>query len=143
MIEWVKANLEAIVAAGVLGVPTLIQISPIKWNPWTSLARKIGQAVNGDLIKEIGELKKQLQCHIEADEQGRADSKRTRILRFNDELLQGDRHTKEHFDQMLDDITKYKRYCDTHEQYENDKAVLAIENIEKTYTKCCEERNFL
>lgn len=71
-----------------------------------------------------------------------ATTSRYRILRFSDEILHGAKHSKEHFDQVLDDITTYKRYCEEHTEYQNNKAELAIENIKATYKKCCEEGVF-
>lgn len=68
---------------------------------------------------------------------------RYRILRFNDEVLHDQKHTKEHFDQILDDITRYEQFCDEHPEYENNKAVLAIENIKRIYQKCSDENTFL
>ena len=41
--------------------------------------------------------------------QSEATTCRYRILRFNDEILHEQRHTKEHFDQILDDITRYEQ----------------------------------
>lgn len=68
---------------------------------------------------------------------------RYRILRFNDELIHEEKHTKEHFDQVLDDITRYEKYCDEHPEYENNKAVLAVENVKATYKKCVDKSMFL
>lgn len=72
-----------------------------------------------------------------------ATNARYRILRFNDEVLHGTRHTKEHFDQILGDINSYESYCNAHPEYENNKAVLAIENIKKVYQKCATDNDFL
>lgn len=68
---------------------------------------------------------------------------RYRILRFNDEILHDQKHTKEHFDQILDDVTRYEKFCTEHPEYENNKAVLAIENIKRVYKKCSDENTFL
>lgn len=68
---------------------------------------------------------------------------RYRILRFNDEILHDQQHTKEHFDQILDDVTRYEKFCREHPEYENNKAVLAIENIKRIYKKCTDESSFL
>lgn len=68
---------------------------------------------------------------------------RYRILRFNDEILHDQKHSKEHFDQILEDITRYEKFCDEHPEYENNKAVLAIENIKRVYKKCSDESTFL
>ncbi len=72
-----------------------------------------------------------------------ATMSRYRILRFNDEILHDKKHTKEHFDQILDDITRYEKYCEEHPEYENNKAVLAIANIEAVYRECGKENKFL
>jgi uncharacterized coiled-coil protein SlyX len=73
----------------------------------------------------------------------RADTRRYRILRFDDEIRHGVVHTEEHFNQIIHDIEYYKSYCSAHKEYENEKAVFAIENIESVYKKCREERTFL
>lgn len=72
-----------------------------------------------------------------------ATTARYRILRFNDEILHGTLHTKEHFDQILGDINAYENYCGSHPEYENNKAVLAIENIKKVYQSCTAKNDFL
>lgn len=72
---------------------------------------------------------------------------RYRIIRFNDELLQHGEHktlhTKEHFDQILSDIDDYEEYCRVDSEYQNSKAVMAIENIRAVYKKCVAEGSFL
>ena len=78
-----------------------------------------------------------------ATHEGLALTWRYRILRFNDEVKQGIRHTEEHFTQILEDITNYNSYCDNHPEFPNDKAVFAIENIRRVYIQCLEEDDFL
>lgn len=73
----------------------------------------------------------------------KATSCRYRILRFDDEIRHDELHTKEHFNQILEDITEYERYCKSHKEYINNKATLAIENIKNVYRKCNENSSFL
>ena len=68
---------------------------------------------------------------------------RQRILRFNDEILFDKRHSKEHFDEILSDIDIYEDYCRTHEDYENNKAILAIATIREVYKDCLKTHDFL
>ena len=75
--------------------------------------------------------------------ENKATTCRYRILRFNDEILHDLRHSKEHFDQVLEDITRYETYCHEHPEYKNNKAVLAIENIKRVYQKCSNDNTFL
>lgn len=68
---------------------------------------------------------------------------RYRILRFNDEIRLGEKHSKEHFDQIIEDIDNYEDYCRTHPDFPNNKAVFAISHIKKVYQKCINEKTFL
>jgi hypothetical protein len=116
----------------VLGVALLlsfVQIAPIKINPWSKIARAIGRGFNGDVMDRLEEYE--------------ANNNRYRILRFDDEIRHEVLHTKEHFDQILDDITDYENYCIDHPKYKNNKACLAIDNIRRTYDKCATEHTFL
>lgn len=71
------------------------------------------------------------------------DDARRQILIFNDELLRGVKHSKEHFDQILLDVNQYERYCKKHEDYENARCVLAIAEIKRCYAVCEAEGKFL
>jgi hypothetical protein len=116
--------------AGILLIVlTLIQITPIKINPWTLIARAIGKALNEELKEEINKDK--------------ADDKRYRILRFDDEIRHRIKHTEEHFNQIIEDIDRYEDYCSNHKNYENNKATMAIQNIKQAYSKCKTENTFL
>lgn len=75
--------------------------------------------------------------------EGRIVDCRYRILRFDDEVRHDERHSKEHFDQILDDITEYENYCDEHKEFKNNKAVLAIANIKKIYQRCVDDNTFI
>lgn len=79
------------------------------------------------------------------DEQDRdrAEYARLRVLRFNSELLRDQKHTKEEFDQVLDDIDTYEDYCDEHPRYANNKAIMAIENVKRCYEQCLKQHDFL
>lgn len=130
-------------AAALLGGSALIQISPIKLNPWTWVARKIGEAVNGPLIEQV----KKLDAKVDKLEKNRgeenAENRRVRILRFSDEIQHGVLHSQEHFDQILLDITAYKKYCDAHKDFVNEKTVIATERIRSAYSKRLERNDFL
>lgn len=73
----------------------------------------------------------------------KATTARVRILRASDEILHKMRHSKEWFDQLNDDITYYKNYCETHPEFINNKARHAIDNIDRVYAKALKENDFL
>ena len=131
------------VAALVFGGSWLIQISPIKINPWTWIARSIGRAINGELIEKVDGLEKQFKQMQEDDAEREAKSARIRILRFGDECKQQIKHSQEHFDQIIDDIDQYETYCATHPNFKNNKAVLTISIIKDVYRRRIADNDFL
>lgn len=146
-------SLNEILASGggaLLIALTLVQIAPIKINPWSVLARAIGKEMNKDMmekleavqtdVKNLKEKHDDLRNRMDKDD---ADECRTRILRFSDELRRGVEHSEEFFNQILDDISDYERYCAEHPEYKNSKAVNAIAEIDKVYQKCMEKNSFL
>lgn len=141
--SWISEHWGELTAAAAVILPTLIQISPIKCNPWSALATAVGRALNREMLDKVDQLQQSLDTHIVEDAERNAKARRLRVLRFNDELIQGIRHTKEHFDEILDDITEYERYCHSNPLYKNNKAVLAIENVLRVYTKCERDNSFL
>lgn len=73
----------------------------------------------------------------------RAEEARVRVLRFNAELLRGERHTEEEFVQVLSDIDKYTHFCRTRPDFPNSQAEMAIKNCKRAYEHCLRERDFL
>lgn len=122
---------------------TLIQITPIKLNPWSWLGRCIGRAINGEVLIKVDNLSKELADHKAKSAERDATLSRTHILRFGDEILHGIPHSKEHYEQILLDIDAYEKYCEDHQDYKNNVAVATIAHIKKMYQKHLEEDSFL
>lgn len=136
--EWVQWG-----AAGIVALMSLIQIAPIKFNPWTAIGRWIGRAINGELIEKVNNLEKQLEVVEAKHDESEAKSARVRILRFGDELYQGKKHSKEHFDNILDDITEYDTYCREHPDFKNERTKVTESVILNQYRECAEKHSFL
>ena len=138
-------------AIGVLIILTgMIKIPKIELNIWNLIGRTVGRSINkemmdqvNDLQSEIKGMKTEIDTLKKEEELERVRMARQRILRFNDEILFEKRHSKEHFDEILDDIDTYEEYCHTHEDYENNKAVLAIATIREVYKDCLKTHDFL
>ena len=128
---------------GLVAVLTLVQISPIKLDPWTALGKALGRALNGDVLKEVGETKSKLETHILVDDQRAADQHRVRILTFNTELLRGQRHTREDFIDILCEVDAYESYCKAHPEYKNSRCVHAVANIGRVYDELLRTGDFL
>ena len=130
-------------SGGLVVLLTLLQIAPIKVNPWSAIARAIGRAINADILDELKETRSRLDAHIKADEEYNADTRRARILRFNNELIRDVPHTKEDFIDVLADIDFYEDFCRKHPNYKNNRAVHAIANIGRVYDERLEKHDFL
>lgn len=124
-------------SGGLFVLLTLIQLAPIKVNPWSWLAKTIGKAMG------IAAIEKKLDEHIATDDKRDADSHRVKILQFNNELLRSIDHTKEEFIEVLAEIDAYERFCEDHPDYPNNRAVLAIENIQENYKERLKKHDFL
>ena len=122
---------------------TIIQITPIKVNPWSWLGRLIGRSINGEVIDKVDTLSQELADHKEKSEERHATLCRAHILRFGDEVLHGIPHSKEGYDNILLDIDSYEEYCDKHPNYKNNVALATIQNIKRMYLKHLEEDSFL
>ncbi len=157
MLEEIAENPAGWIAAGIVGVLSIVEVSKIKFNPWSMLLGWIGDKLLAGVKKELSEVKSKvtklsqevgevrndvgaLRSEHREDE---AIAARTRILRFSDEVYQQARHSKEYFDQILQDISLYKHYCEKHPDFRNDMTVIATERIEAVYKHCLECRDFL
>lgn len=146
-------TLASIIAAAM----TLIQVSPLKINPWSTLGKPfiwvlnwLGKQVNKPIMDELELIKKQqqetakrLEDHINISEMSNADAVRASIISFNNEICRGIKHTKESFIDILKDIDMYERYCQSNPNYPNNRAVFAIENIKRVYGRLIREGGFL
>ena len=136
--------------AGLVAILSLVEIAPVKINPWRAIARAIGRAINGEVLESVEDVKraqrdtrKALDEHIQSDDERNADTLRMRVLHFNNELLRGDRHTREDFIEILAVIDAYEQYCKNHPNYRNNRASHAIANIGRVYDERLKLRDFL
>ena len=66
---------------------TLLQLAPIKINPWSAIAKAFGRAINSEVLEKVGKLESELQCVRSGMAEEKAVNCRARILRFGDECL--------------------------------------------------------
>lgn len=145
------------VTPAVIILLSLVEIAPIKINPWSAIIGFLSQKLNADVTQRLDamqqrldamqqrleQMQKKLDEHVVADDDREARSSRTQILRFNDELIHGVRHTKEHFDEMQVVIHDYETYCGTHKDFPNGRCVHAVANINRVYDELLESHDFL
>lgn len=125
------------------GLSVIIQITPIKISPWTWIAKKIGRAVNSEVIAEVDGLKRDVFNMKNEMEEQFAKGTRVKILRFGDEILHGQKHSREHFDEVLQSITDYRNYCNEHPEFLNQMTEATTKIILETYETCARDHTFL
>ncbi len=128
---------------GLLVLLTLIQIAPVKLNPWSAMLGWLGRQVNKDLLSQVKAMKTEIDTIRDENREIHAKDCRVRILRFSDEIYLGQPHSQEHFKQILGDITHYEKYCDAHPEFENQIAVAAIAQIKESYNDRLRKHDFL
>lgn len=121
----------------------MIKIPPLKINLWGWLGKMIGRAINGEVLDRVDKLTEDLEDFKKQEEEENIRQARQRILRFSDEILFMRRHSKEHFDEILQDIDLYEKYCIEHKDYKNNKAELSITTIREVYKQCLKTHDFL
>lgn len=96
------------------------------------------------ILKAIEDLNTKVdKLDSEMGERG-AISARIRILKFMDELLEGRRHTKDSFDQVMSDIDFYEKYCkNINPNFKNNQTGATIEYINKNYQERLDKHDFL
>lgn len=112
------------------------------WAVVMEVVRAVANRKSG-INKTLTEVSERLVKLEEAQEQDRATAARTRIVRFNDELLNNVRHSKSMYDSVLIDCSNYEKYCDKHKDFKNGIAQMAIENIKRCYLECEEKHDFI
>lgn len=83
---------------------SLIQISPLRLNPWDNILGWVGQKVNGDMQAQLKELKKHVQDMWVA-------SHRQTVLMFAREARAGVEHSSDEWTNVLNMIAEYEAFC--------------------------------
>ena len=96
---------------------TIVQLVPIKINPWDFLLGWVGERFNSGINKRINEvndrvnkLEKSIDKHIEKCDIDDWKKKRNYIVNFVNQGVNGARHTKESFENII-------ALCDEYEEY--------------------------
>jgi len=93
--------------------------------------------------KKLNSLEQSVMEKNAEDNEKEAKAARRRILRADDEIRVGVKHSKDFFDDVLRDIDYYEEYCATHPHFKNRCAESAIRNVSVCYDKCKSENSFL
>lgn len=91
---------------------TLVEVTPIKINPWTGLLHWIGRKTNADLYNAVKVLTNDLEKLKKDFEVKNANDLRWSILGFANSCRKGDRHSREEWEHVVDQMAFYEEYVE-------------------------------
>lgn len=112
---------------------SIVEISPIKINPWSAVGGWIGKLLG---IKAVSNKVDALEKKVDENQ---ATTIRVRILRFEDEIQGNKDHSKDSWDQVMDDIRRYELYTEQHPEFKNNITVASTNHIKKKYSELLEK----
>jgi len=138
-------DLKTGVSAGVfllLFIMTIVQIAPIKINPWDKILVWFGNHMNADIVKRVDVIEDKLDEHIKDSSEERIRKVRADILDFGNACMNGRPHTKEEFEFVISECDTYERHIEKL-QIRNGVATATIAEIRRLYEKGIRENSFL
>lgn len=130
-------------------VLSLVEVSKIKINPWSTLFSWLGNAINKNVLKqlksneeEITSIKQDITDIRNRMDSDKIDSIRLEILNFATSCKKNEKHTEKQF----------KRIFELHQDYDNMIEAKGLENgvmeieyayIVRVYNKCLDNQSFL
>lgn len=119
----------------ILGTVTLIQIAPIRIDPWSTLLSWIRAALIGELESDVKELKKDFDAE-------KVSSKRWNILDFANSCRNGRLHTREEWQHVISQLKEYEVLTDQ-KGIENGVIEEEAKYLRKLYAERNDKNDFL
>ena len=113
---------------------SVVEICPIKINPWSWIGGLIGKLLG---VKSVSDKVDALEKKVDENQ---ATTIRVRILNFENELQEGRKHSKDSWDQVMDDIHRYEDYTKKHPEFINNITIASTNHITKKYNELLEKR---
>lgn len=135
----------------VLVVSILVENCSKTFKPWSIILRNIGKLINAENLEKLEAIEERLTKLETSDatqtatqNENLAKDARRRIISFADRIRLGEvKHSHESYDNVLEDITFYKKYCRENQDFQNEKAVHSIALVESEYDRCVRDNDFL
>lgn len=131
IVNWIGSNVWIVV----IGALSLIEIAPIKIDPWKTLFKWIGNQLLGETKKTIDDLRKEVKDNEK-------DRIRWEILDFANSCRNGRRHSRDEFKHIIELDSKYRKLLsetdDTNGVFD-----IEIEYIKELYRERLERNDFL
>jgi hypothetical protein len=131
VIEWIVSH----PLTGLIVFTGIIQIVPIKINPWSALFKWIGSMITGNIRGKIDDLIKQV-------EENEKDRIRWEVLDFANSCRNGRKHTRDEYQHIVALRDKYEKLLEkTHDS--NGVFDVEYKYIQELYAERLEKNDFL
>ena len=100
------------------------------------------QALSGEVKERFDVLDRKIDTVNAKGDERFAVSSRVRILRFEDELQEKRKHSKDSWDQAMADIDYYEAYCQAHPKFKNNQTAATVEHIKHGYGERLEKHDW-
>lgn len=126
----------------VLLTMTVVQVAPIKIDPWKFIFEKIGGWLNSSIIARVESIERKLDNHILEYEHDKVEGMRTKILDFANACMNNRPQTQEAYVYMLKICDNYEEYIQSNGQ-RNGEVSLAMNEIKRLYSENMQNNSFL
>lgn len=134
----------------VLAIITFVEkVAPKEKKPWTMLFTFIGKLITKEfsesqkaLVDRVDVLSDKIEAVAESVAETRAIAARVRILRFADEIIGKQAHSRESYVQIFTDIDTYDKFCRSHLDFKNHNTVSATRLINDAYDERSRKNDF-
>lgn len=96
-----------------------------------------------DITESINKLSAKMDELDAKEDRHNAEARRVRILRFADEMLQGHKHSKDSWDQVIVDCKEYEKYTSKNKDFENGQTEATATFIQEQYQERLKKNDFL
>lgn len=131
IVNWIGSHVWLVV----IGALSLIEIAPIKIDPWKTLFKWIGNQLLGEIKKTIDDLRKEVKDNEK-------DRIRWEILDFANSCRNGRRHSRDEFKHIIELDSKYRKLLSETDD-SNGVFDIEIEYIKGLYRERLERNDFL
>lgn len=128
---------------------TLIQITPIKLNPWDKVISWVSglffKDINSkitDLNEKVDKISERLDEHIMESDKEKVERKRAVLLDFASAIANGRNYTKEQFEEMLREYDEYISFC-KRKKLQNSVIEESMVIVRESYSEHLKNNNFL
>ena len=104
VLHWIGDNLFSVIAF----IAIFIQITPIKWNPLTSLFKWIGKLITADTSKKLEEMSEQIEEMRDDIDENEKDRIRWEVLEFANSCRNNVKHSRDEFQHIITLNDKYR-----------------------------------